>query len=272
MNDVTALLHAELAGRSLELRIPEMEGIHPLILDPAARNPENLGATLPLFLLQFVVSADGAPLDLARATRLAADAALMRGVLDRVRSILETLRARGAFFALCPSCGRREVEMPLPDLVRATVGAEPRVFDGPFLALPVLSGELAEPARSAASASRAARIRVETPSMRLGISSPVHSTALARVFDLPEDHPTAPDDEEEEEEFEFSHLGPGWRALLRLSRAVEPTTTAEVLEGLPVIDFFFLDLAYQLRYLAPLGSSAPARLRCPDCGTEFVPV
>jgi hypothetical protein len=73
-------------------------------------------------------------------------------------------------------------------------------------------------------------------------------------------------------EFEFSHCGPGYRAILRLVRALQPSHAAPELETMPAVDFFFYDLAYYLTHLAPVPTETPGRLKCKRCATEFLPV
>jgi hypothetical protein len=263
-----ALLRFTLASasgpKSVELRIPAMAGVHPLVLEAGARDAPTLGETLPLLALQFVAQLDGAPLDLDRADAIARDAELMRGLLVRIRTLLETLRERGGVFVLCPRCGRWEAEVSMTALALTIATPLRSVFDGPFLALPALSLPPVTPARP--NLERTARIRFELPSSRLGLGGPLSGGTLDEARFEPEEDVSSHD------EAGWSRTGPGWRALARLSRAIQPSISAEQAEALPAIDFFFLDLLHDIAFRAPVRPDTAGRVRCESCASDFLPV
>jgi hypothetical protein len=269
MSEDDPLLRLEVKGRSLELTLPLVEQVHSLVMDEIARNPEALGGSFPLILLHFVAKVDGAAMDLDKADALATDADVVRVVLGRVRVLLESRREKGRIYLLCPGCHNWEIEVPVDAYALAIAAPIPSVFDGPYLRIPSLAGTL-EPGERPAGMLRAAMVSVALPSALAGTPGPVRRGTLVAVRGEPDDYVEVPEDADDE--FEFSHCGPGWRALLRLSRALQPSHDTSVLEQMPAVDFFFLDLAYYLTRLAPIRADTPGRLRCPRCATEFLPV
>jgi hypothetical protein len=251
--------------RAVELRIPVMEGVHPLILEKSARDAAGLAATLPFLALRFVSTVDGRALDLHAADELGGDAAFMRDLLVRIRTMLQTLCEQGAVFALCPACGMWEAELDFTALALTIASPLPGVFEGPFLAFPSLASPDGAAARPRIA--RAARIRFGLPSARLGIPGPLSGGVLK---DVPFER--VPQTAEEGDEPDASRTGPGWLALERLARAVDPSLSPEAAEALPAIDFFFLDLLHYVVYRAPVNSDTAGKVRCPRCGAEFLPV
>ena len=71
----------------------------------------SLARVLPLIVTSFVERLDDDHLTLAHADQVAEDAALMRGLLVRIRTLLDTFREEGTVFALCPRCGLWEAEV-----------------------------------------------------------------------------------------------------------------------------------------------------------------
>jgi hypothetical protein len=70
---------------------------------------------------------------------------------------------------------------------------------------------------------------------------------------------------------------PGFRAILRLSVALEDgaktpgAISPEIVEQMPVTDFFFLDQLYYLTHNVSVASPQSA-LPCGRCGARFLPV
>lgn len=157
----------------------------------------------------------------------------------------------------------------------------PSTFDGPFLAVPWVGTRALRGLGGRVPFPRCARIRFEVPSGRL-------AGALGEIEHQEEEfQPRAPtqfnDDDDDDENFDEEaedddttwppdRNGPGWVALLRLSRAIEPPVTIEQLEALPATDFFFLDLLHFLIAKAPVKPRTAGLLTCPTCQAHFLPV
>jgi hypothetical protein len=288
--DVT--LPSSRGPRRLELRMP------PTLLLSAAFSEEDLpldenwlALLLPNLALTFIRRVDGVRLRWDGLDDLVADAELMRGLLAHLKMVIEMLRERGHIFVRCPGCQTWETEVSFQAYALTIACPWPSAFEGPFFKLPALSSRtLLGSAR--APLPRASQIRFELPSARLGLAAPFQGGVLGEVLHQPEEYQPTPrlvleDDDEDEDgdgdededgdEDDLSRVkplrrGPGWRALLRLSRAIDPPVSLEVLEQLPAIDFFFLDLLHFLVADAPVRADTPGKISCPSCGTVFLPV
>lgn len=269
MSNVDPLLHLDVNGRSIDLVLPAFSAVHPSIQEPRVRNAATLARVLPLMLLDHVVAVDDTPLDLRRADELATDAPLVQAIMSRVKQLFEERRKAGVILLLCPGCFNSEIEVTVDAYALALAAPIPSLFDGPFLEVPWLADALGYGVRPAG-LQRAASVRVAVPSSCAGRPGQVTGGTLVHIEDEPGDHIKPPD--EYDEDFDFSHCGPGYRALLRLVRALEPRHPVEVLEQMPAVDFFFLDLAYYLTHLARIRADTPGRVRCNRCATEFLPV
>src|SRR5262249_23123868 len=139
---LSVTLPSSAGPRDIRLKIPPMCHVHLLISDPVARDAAALGRKLPLMAMEFVASVDGKPLELPEANELAKDAELMRGMLLRIRTMLDTLREKGSVFVLCPGCRKWETEVSFTDYALTIAAPLPSTFDGPFLALPSSAGNL----------------------------------------------------------------------------------------------------------------------------------
>jgi len=267
--------------RAIELRMPTMLRVSGLLHEEdVARDAHRLSMWLPNLVLVFVDRIDGEPLRFDQVEPLLHDAELARGLLIRIRTLLDTLRERGKIFVLCPGCQTWETDVPITAYALAISAPIPSTFDGPFLATPML-GKRENNSSERPQSPCTTRVRFELPSAHLDLSAPIRSGVLTGVNVQPEEFEPPPalsyDDDDDEtdqddERYEPNREGPGWRALLRLSRALEPSVSIEQLEQLPAVDFFFFDLLFYLTGIAPVGSDTPGRIECPNCGTKFLPV
>ncbi len=249
-----------------------MKLLNGLISSPEFRDAECLAELLPLVVMAFVERVDGAEVTLAEADVLAEDAELTRGLLVRIRTMLDALREQGAVFALCPFCGLWEAEVSVNAFALAIAEPLPSTFDGSFLAFPSMSTNLVAGPRPALP--RAARFRVETPSLALGLAAPWRAGVLGQVEYLDSDFedPAWLDDPSLLDDDSPIRDGPTWRAMSRLAHALEPPLTDEQVDEMPCVDFFFFDLVQYLVERAPVRPDTAGLIRCQRCDKQFLPV
>jgi hypothetical protein len=271
-----------LAGRDrlIELSVPTVRQIVPLILPPERRTSEQLRSRLTTEIQAVVKSVEGAPVDRAMADAICADPAALSAVLRARGSAFAALSERGRIYALCPHCRKRETEFSVFGLV---AGLE----DGPWpvtdvdglIEIPALA-TLRPTGERPKDQARAAHIRLRMASAECGLSAGVESAVLGDVTaetDAQGWRQWAPSDvEQPDERFYWRYQNPAFRALLRLAvalRTIDERTdvTPESIEALPIIDFFFLDSAYYLTHNVPVRAGQ-LDIRCETCGGIFLPV
>jgi hypothetical protein len=238
-------------------------------------------------VVSFVVAIDGRPMRWDWADDVVADAELIGAIVAGIRALLDTLRERGKVFVQCPGCRAWEVEVPFTAYALTIAAPIPSTLDGsrifPHLGATVMRG------LPRAQLPRTPRVRCVLPSAVLGLISPLEGAVLNRAEYLPPDEDGVDDDDdnddgdddddddENEEELTDENIRPnrsgaGWRAVRRLSRALEPALSIEDTERLPAIDFFFLDLVYYLIAFAPVRADTAGKITCRTCSTVFLPV
>jgi hypothetical protein len=232
-------------------------------------------------LLTFVASVDGEPLRPDIVDVVAGNAELVRAILFGLRTLFDTYRERGKIYVTCPGCRTWETEVPITAYALTIAAPIPSTFDGPFLTSPHLGARtlLGYPR---AALPRTERVRLELPSAALDLPAPIREAVLGQVNYQPEESIDEVDDEddhddESEEEVTDDNIRPnrsgaGWRAVIRLSRALEPPLSVEDTEKLSSIDFFFLDLVHYLVALAPVRDDSAGVIKCQRCSTRFLPV
>ncbi|MDB4930127.1 MAG: hypothetical protein JWM10_2611 [Myxococcaceae bacterium] len=264
------------------LCVPETRWIHPLIRTPETRTDDrDLG--LALQLLRFVKALDGEPMTLGRARALVADpAALMRAV-DLRNRLFESLVDAGVARASCPSCGN-EAELVLSDLL-SLLRAErwPIADDRIYLAVPSLAHVWAR-GRRPVGVAVASGVRFVLPSARVGLATVATGGLLGKLEteegiqrELAAWKQWAPWFQAPIEKAHWDRKLSGFRAVLRASAAVlsldgiEGPVTPEVIEAMPVVDWYYLNQLYHLtRVVNVPGDATPAL--CQGCGAKFLPV
>lgn len=269
-------LPSRVGGRDVALHMPTMKDLNGLIPGDAAQDAAWLARLLPLVFESFVSRLDGSALTGPMSVAVAEDPELARALLVQIRTLLDTLRERGRVFALCPHCGRWEADVGMNGYALTIAEPLPSTFEGPFFATPSLASNLVAGARPPLP--RAARIRVEVPSLQLGIPSPVRMAVLHEIDQHPDQVEQIDiDDDPYDDAYEgpvdipIRH-GAVWTALARLGRALEPSLPDHELEALPAVDFFFLDLVHYLVDRAPVRPDTAGRIRCARCEQQFIPV
>jgi hypothetical protein len=273
-------LSSSTGPRAVELHIPTTLRVSGLFHEEdVVRDAHRLSMWLPNLALVFVASVDGKPLRFDQVETMLADVDFARGLLVRIRTLIDTLRERGKIYVLCPGCRRWETEVPITAYALGIAAPVPSAFEGPFLATPTL-GSTTLNAAERPPLPTAAQVRFELPNAHLGLSAPFRGGILEEVQPQPEELQLEPDfvfdDEDDFDEDNPAYVpnrsGPGWRALLRLSRAIQPPVSLETLEQLPAVDFFFLELMHYLVFVAPVRPDTVGLIRCDFCGARFLPI
>ena len=292
--DLVAALDLELPSstglRRVELRIPSvLRTSRKLLDDGLPENEARSWSRVPGLVFELLDRIDGKRPSNPEVDALAADRTFVGPLLAHARDLFDTFRERGKVYALCPGCRTWEPEITFTAYALIVKGGIPSSFRGPYLAPTTLASKtlLAEGNRPV-SLPRAARIRFELPSKFLGLSAPIEGGILGPVIhqegedgwevDLfdDDDDDEGEDDELDEDDpdppYKPTRNGPGYRALFRLSHAIEPAVTVEQLEALPCLDLFFLDLVHHLTVQAAVAADTPGTLTCPTCATKFLPI
>ncbi len=285
--DLAAALVLELPSapgpRRVELRIPAVLRMSRKLFDDGLAYDERRSwSRVPRLVFEFLHRIDGERPTNPESDALAADRTFVVPFLARVRDLIDMFRERGKVYAMCPGCRIWEPEITFTAYALIVNDGIPSSFRGPYLAPTTLASEtlLADGPRPVA-LPRAARIRFELPSKFLGLPAPIEGGILGPVVhqegedgwevDLFDD-----DDELDEDDpdppYKPTRNGPGYRALFRLSHAIEPAVTVEQIEALPCLDLFFLDLVHHLTVQAAVAADTPGALTCPTCATKFLPV
>ena len=257
-------------ARSVELRVPQMAAVADLLGEDGARHVHGVAAWLPGFIQEMVHSVGAQAMSFELADQLAGEPDFARGLVRHTRTMLDTLRERGQVHALCPRCGLWEAELSIQAYALVVTDPLPSTFDGPvwrspWMGTPCLLGPQRPPLP------RAAAIRVVMPGARLSLPGSVAQATLSEIRPQPEEHESAQPGEEDYD-LDQARSGPGWRALLRLARALVPALDSEAADGLPLLDFLFIDLVHYLVDRAPVRPDSRAAVTCPRCEMRFLPV
>jgi len=241
------------ADRLIDLRVPTVRQIAPLVLPPERRFPERLRSRLPVEIQSTVDKVDGTPVDRELADAICADPTALSAVLRARGHAFAALSERGRIYALCPHCRERETELSVFVLVAGLEDGPWPVTDADgLIAVPALATLLPAGERPKSRA-RAGRIRVRLASADCGMSAGVESAVLGDVTtetDAQGWRQWAPSGvEQPDERFYWRYQNPAFRALLRLAVALQTLdgstdVTTESIEALPIVNFFFLDNTY----------------------------
>lgn len=256
--------------RSVELRVPRMADVADLLGEDGERHVHVVAAWLPGFIQEMVHSVGAQAMSFELADQLAGDPDFARGLVRHTRTMLDTLRERGQVLALCPRCGLWEAELSIQAYALVAADPLPSAFDGPVWRSPWM-GTPSLPGAPRPHLPRAAAIRVVMPSAGLGLPGSLTQATLGEIRPQPEEH-GSPRPGDDDYDLDHARTGPGWRALLRLARALVPALDSEAADGLPLLDFLFLDLVHYLVDRAPVRPNSQAMVACPRCDMRFLPV
>jgi len=281
--DLTALCQVSVPSihgpRHLVLRVPRFGDISGLLHEPdVPRDERRLANWLPAIPLLFLDQLDGTEFLYDRLDPLLGDAELVRGLLARIRDLLDTLRERGRVFVTCPACKAWETETSFTAYALTIATPLPSTFDGPFFTIPTLGLPVHAPPRRPPIPA-AHQIRFELPSSVLGMSRAFRGGALGQVgYVEDEDDPPRPIDDDDDDETPLTEESPlvwghvGWRAAARLAQAIQPNVSTDVLGRMPAYDFFFLELLHYVTAVAPVKADTAGKITCGSCGAVFLPI
>lgn len=268
------------SDRLVELQIPTVRQIVPLILPPERRTAGQLGNRLATELLAVVENVDGKPIDRALSETICADGAALSVLLRARGHAFSALSERGRVYALCPHCRSHETEFTVLALVAGLEeGPWPVTDPEGLVAVPALA-TLRPLGGRPKDLARAAGIRVRMASAECGLNAGVESAVLGEIAtetDAEAWRTWAPSGvEQPDERYYWRYRNPGFRALLRLGVALREidgniNVTPAALEPLPIVDYFFLDNAYYLTHNVPVRAGQ-LDIRCEACGGIFLPV
>ena len=225
------------------------------------------------------------------AERLLAEPEALGDFVDGRTRLYTDVRRAGTLVATCPACGTGEVEVSSA-FVELGLRADPPALctdDGVWLPPPAIAGDLSF-GSTVGDVPRAAAIRVELPTRRLGLAGgPVTAMALRPLTmqacaDLSPPESWMPDDREW-----WYPQQPAYAGLVRWCAAIEAllpgggAPTLRAVEALPAVDLAWLDQAVMaaqftdepperpvLPGIVPRGRTAP--VQCPRCAASFLPM
>ncbi len=265
-------------GRRFRLKIPSVLHVSGMLHDDGLPYDEKRSwSAVDLVVWTFVDRIDDEPLSFDAVDALVADRAVIAELLAHIRDLVDTYRERGKVYALCPGCRTWEPEITFTAYALIVKDGLLSSFQGPYLAPTTLASKtLLADGRRLVALPRAARIRVELPSKFLDLPAPFEGGTLGPLRHQRDENGVADDDDDDDDApdapYKPTRNGPGYRALFRLSHAIDPAVTVEQLEALPCLDLFFLDLVHHLTVQAAVAADSPGALTCPTCATKFLPV
>ncbi|PVM88450.1 hypothetical protein DDF62_14750 [Caulobacter radicis] len=255
---------------AVRLRTPTVSEIVRLALPPEEHTPREAGRVLMLELDALIDTLAGHPPSAAELAAIVEDPERLGALLHVRNTVYDHLALEGRVLALCPHCdhGRAELDLTfywlalrLPPWTFTDQGV---LLKPPLLASPLPSGGRPEGWPRArgfdvfhpdAPGLRALR-SLQTPDAR------VREEEGWRLWAPESDHPP--------EGREHRRRSPAFLAILRLAVALE--TTPDVVDGMSVGAFFFLDLLHFALANADVAAPERAAVRCPACDGRFLPV
>jgi hypothetical protein len=284
MNDTPFLasppLNLSFAGgaHTVELRMPTIGEIFPLLLARPLRSRDRMRVLGPAEIKRFIAKLDRRDCDIESARALQAEpAAFAQYAITRTRW-LEAACEAGMMLAQCPHCRSWDADLaPLAYAIGLRHEFRPIADDDFYLTMPTLADPAPLGVRPPEVA-KSSRLRFVLPcqsqfsggTFRIGDCSAAEVEAWRRW--APADGPRAEGHEQWREDIA------GFRAVLRLAVALEtlgenakPPGPADVMT-LPLADFLFLDNLHFLLHDLAIPSDHGLLVQCGKCGRRFLPV
>lgn len=197
------------------------------------------------------------------------------------------VRRAGTLVATCPGCRSGEVEVSSA-FVELRLRANPPPLttdDGVWLPPPAIAGDL-YPGRTIGDIPRAAALRVELPTSRLGLAAAVTATTLRPLTTAAGDELSPPESWMPDDREWWHPQQPAFAALVRWCAAIESLQpgggppTLRTVESLAAVDLAWLDQAVMATQFTDEPSSVDgvgtrgriAVVQCPRCATNFLPM
>ncbi len=262
-------------SRDAALRVPTAGEILPLVIDPAVRSPSLVEESLVQELVSVIASLDGEPPTEEDARAIARAPEELARFAQVRNALYDHLAAAGRAFARCPRCAAdAEVDLPFFWLV---LGLPPwSFFDrGILMHVPSLANRLPPGRRPPGPRATAIAYRYPAdPALEGALRSLQTDDARRREAEA-WDRWVTPGIEDTEGHWHWRVRVPGFRAIFRLSVAIDPSPdrsslSPEAVEALPIGAYLFLDLLH----FATNNVDVPAgraEVACPSCQLRFLP-
>ncbi len=268
---------------SYSLHIPCAEEVLYLIDAPEGDTEELTRLKLETELRSILRHRDGECLNAEEIDAIMNDQWAFAVAIGARNRLYETLLEYGQLILRCPQCGADQPPISLAVLTTALHAGpwpvlEPNriVLSPPALSAPPCRGQrpIYPPC--------AGRIGFCLPTAVLGLPNRLEGGALMKIGFEEEcaarrkyevDESDAPPGRED---WLYSVLG--FRAILRLSVALKELqgesvlSTPELVESIPIVDYFFLDCLYWLTYEVDIKNESSPNVKCERCGVIFLPV
>lgn len=269
-------LQVSVAGEShlIELRVPAAGEVIPLFLDFDLRVESMIKATLMVELQGVIDTIDGELPTEDQIREIIADAEALAQVLHVRRGLYNFLAEQGRALAFCPYCPNRSVEI---DLLFYWTGLRLPPWDffdhGILMNPPSLASQLPSGDRPAslACASRLAYNYPSVPPLNGFLDSLQTPEARAREeLAWRQWAPTGTARPEGKSHWRQNNTG--FRAILRLSVALDPPASPSQVEDMPIGAFLFLDLLHFAANNVDVTDPDRLQVKCSNCERYFLPV
>jgi hypothetical protein len=267
---------------SVELRMPTMEEMFPLLIAPSLRIDARMSVLGPAEIKRVIGSIDGKAMDIELARAIHADRAAFTQYAQARNCWLETISEAGRVWAECPHCQVWNADLdPLAYGVGLRHEFAPVTDDGKYLALPSVSERTQRGGRPD-DIPLTSRLSFELPCARNDISeSP--SRGAFWIGDTVEREEQArqqwatPDAARHEGREQWREDLAGFRAILRMSALLKSlddslALTPAMLMNMGLADFLFLDNLHHLAHDVTVPEDHGLTIRCARCGENFLPL
>jgi hypothetical protein len=264
--------------RAATLRVPTAGEILPLVIEPDIRSPSLVAASLTQEVLALIDTLDGECPTEDDALALSQDAEALGRVLQVRNALYEHLVAAGRALARCPNCGA-DAEVDLQFYWLALRLPRWNFFDRgvlmhvPSLSNPLPSGRRPEPARLATSIA----FRHPSDPVVEGVLRTLQSDESRRREAEAWAAWVPPGIEKTEGHWHWRKRVPGFRAMLRLAVALDPSPdrpslSPSTIEAMPIGAYLFLDLLHFATSNVDITDGTRAEVTCPACLQRFLPM
>jgi hypothetical protein len=258
----------------LQLRVPSVAEVIPLIVDPDLRGSGLVETSLVLELQALIGTLDGESPSESQLEAIVKSPESLGTVLHVRKALYNFLAEQGRALAYCPYCSDKPVELDLLFYWMALRLPPWDFFDrGVMMHSPSLASALPS-GRRPASPSCASHLGFRYPS-----EPPIQGflLSLQTSESLAQEEEAwrrwVPDNvEPEDEQAHWRRNSSAFRAILRLSLAISPPLTPRDVDQMPLGVFLFLDLLHFATNNVDVTAANLLQVKCPSCQRHFLPV